>query len=150
MTNIIFESFSQCKKLTSVIIPNSVKQIQFYAFSGCTGLIRVDNYCEASVFIDHDVFENADVESAVLHVLRGKKAEFEQHEVWGQFGTIIDDLVEYNAIDEVGADGTANFDPIAPMDVYNMQGVRVAGSLDNLPAGVYIVCQGAKSFKLKI
>ena len=39
-------------------------------------------------------------------------------------------------------------DHTLPMNVYNMNGVKMGDSLEGLPAGIYIVHQGGKSAKV--
>ena len=39
-------------------------------------------------------------------------------------------------------------DHILPMNVYNINGVKMDDSLEGLPAGIYIVRQGSKSAKV--
>ena len=39
-------------------------------------------------------------------------------------------------------------DHILPMNVYNINGVKMDDSLEGLPAGIYIVRQGCKSAKV--
>ena len=58
MVNIGQNAFENCKSLVSLSIPNSVKDISFYAFSGCSGLTSVhinnlESWCKIS-FKSHD------------------------------------------------------------------------------------------------
>ena len=39
-------------------------------------------------------------------------------------------------------------DHLLPMNVYNMNGVKMGDRLEDLPAGIYIVRQGSKSAKV--
>ncbi len=53
---------------------------------------------------------------------------------------------DITGIEQVGADASEG---AAPVEVYNLQGVRVAtGSTDGLPAGVYILRQGTRVTKI--
>lgn len=53
-------------------------------------------------------------------------------------------ITDASGIDSVVNDGPANgeFDPYAPVEVYNLHGMMVATSTDNLAPGFYIVRQG--------
>ena len=52
---------------------------------------------------------------------------------------------EISGIEVVRVDG---LDHILPMNVYNINGVKMDDSLEGLPAGIYIVRQGCKSAKV--
>ncbi len=54
-------------------------------------------------------------------------------------------------VDDIVGDGTVGeIDFSAPVEVYNLNGVRVSGSVDNLAPGVYVVRQGAAVQKIVI
>ena len=52
---------------------------------------------------------------------------------------------EISCIEVVRVD---ELDHILPMNVYNINGVKMDDSLEGLPAGIYIVRQGCKSAKV--
>ena len=52
---------------------------------------------------------------------------------------------EISGIEVVRVD---ELDHTLPMNVYNMNGVKMDDSLEGLPAGIYIVRQGCKSAKV--
>ena len=64
---------------------------------------------------------------------------------WCDFTNIKDDLTEIGGIDVVSVD---ELDHTLPMNVYNMNGVKMGDRLEDLPAGIYIVRQGSKSAKV--
>lgn len=53
-------------------------------------------------------------------------------------------------IDNVTADGADDIDFGAPLQVYSLQGIMIAGGIDDLPAGIYIVRQGDKVKKIAV
>ena len=71
---------------------------------------------------------------------------FKTADQWKNFNKIIGDFIDQSAIEEISVD---EFDSSLPVDVYNMNGVKVAQSLENLPEGIYIVRQGNKSAKIR-
>lgn len=53
-------------------------------------------------------------------------------------------------IDNVTADGADDIDFGVPLQVYSLQGIMIAGGIDDLPAGIYIVRQGDKVKKIAV
>ena len=80
-----------------------------------------------------------------LHVLPKYLSAYQTASQWKDFYNIKADLTETDGIEEVSID---EIDRTLPMNVYNMNGVKMGDSLDGLPAGIYIVRQGSKSAKV--
>ena len=58
---------------------------------------------------------------------------------------------DLGAIDEIFNNGNnGKIDYAAPVEVYNLNGVRVADSVENLANGIYIIRQGSKVEKIAI
>lgn len=57
-----------------------------------------------------------------------------------------------SSVPSIGTDNGAEgeFDPTAPYEVYNLSGMRISGSLDNLVPGIYIVRQGSIVIKTAV
>lgn len=53
-------------------------------------------------------------------------------------------------IEDVVSDGSAEIDFTAPVEVYNLQGVKMAQAIDNLTKGIYIVRQGNNVKKIAV
>ncbi|MBR1543966.1 MAG: hypothetical protein IJ626_03630 [Muribaculaceae bacterium] len=64
---------------------------------------------------------------------------------WSKFANIVGDLTETDDIEDVRID---ELDLTLPMDVYNLNGMKVGDSLEGMPVGIYIVRQGSKSAKV--
>ena len=115
------------------------------AFFGCSGLKRIDAYPNpAKVSMGSDVFYNVP-EDGTLHVLPKYLSAYQTTSQWKDFYNIKADLTETDGIEEVRVD---ELDHTLPMNVYNMNGVKMGDSLEGLPAGIYIVHQGGKSAKV--
>ena len=145
VTSIGRSAFEYCSGLTSVTIPGSVTSIGVGAFFGCSGLKRIDAYPNpAKVSMGSDVFYIVP-EDGTLHVLPKYLSAYQTASQWKDFYNIKADLTETDGIEEVRVD---ELDHTLPMNVYNMNGVKMGDRLEGLPAGIYIVHQGGKSAKV--
>ena len=109
------EAFSQCKGITSIIIPECVKKIGYMAFENCTSLTsivlsgcideigyRAFSECTGlnSIFLlskkiialnsDSQVFHKVDTTTCILYVASGLKSEYQQSSQWKDFQNIIE------------------------------------------------------------
>ena len=145
LTSIEASTFLNCYGLESVTIPKSITKIGNNAFYSCIGLTRIDAYPDPTkVIMGKDVFYSVP-RSCTLHVLPKYLTLYQTTSLWNIFNNIVPDLSESNGIEEVLID---ELDDTQSLDVYNLNGVKVAQSLDELPAGIYIVRQGNKSVKV--
>ena len=145
VTSIGRSAFEYCSGLTSVTIPGSVTSIGVGVFFGCSGLKRIDAYPNpAKVSMGSDVFYIVP-KDGTLHVLPKYQSAYQTASQWKDFYNIKADLTETDGIQEVRVD---ELDHTLPMNVYNMNGVKMGDRLEGLPAGIYIVHQGGKSAKV--
>ena len=91
-----------------------------------------------------DVFDNQVYENATLYVCSGRQSLFMDVSPWKFFRNITDE--RYIGIESVEAD----FNEDAPCEVFNLNGVKIADSTDNLPAGIYVVRQGDTAKKVAV
>ena len=161
-------AFHDCTGLTSVTIPNSVTAIGLYAFYGCSGLteVTIGNsvtvigneafydcaamtklYCKAIVppTCYNYVFDGIDKENCVLYVPQVSIANYQAAEQWKEFFFIKD--IE-SGVEEVLVDGEDYSS--APIEIFNLSGLKVGDSTENLAPGVYIKRQGRKVEKIAI
>jgi len=148
VTSIDYSAFSDCSGLTSVIIGNSVTSIGEYAFSGCTGLRKLVSLAVAPPSCGYKVFEEVDKTACRLTVPDESINRYKDADQWKDFM----DISGTSGVDDVSLD-TQN----AVYEVYNLQGVRVAGGMreaeitaDALPHGIYILVSPQGRKKLKI
>ena len=84
-------------------------------------------------------------EDGALHVLPKYLSAYQTTSPWSKFANIVGDLTETDDIEDVRID---ELDLTLPMDVYNLNGMKVGDSLEGMPVGIYIVRQGSKSAKV--
>ena len=131
-------------QLSNITIPSSVKEIGKNAFAECTGLKRIDAYPDPSkVTMGDEVFVNVP-KYQTLHVPSQYYRLYQTTAQWKEFLNIAPDL-ETDGIEEVHID---EIDSNRPIEVFNLRGVMLGTSLDNLQTGIYIVRQGNKVAKV--
>ena len=115
LTTIYANTFNNCNKLTSVVLPESVERIYYYAFrncsqlqkvnlseylielgteafGGCTSLKEVSIACPTpeNIHLGNNVFRNVNLSECTLRVPFGAKEHYENADVWKEFGTIVE------------------------------------------------------------
>ena len=144
VTSIGSSAFENCSGLISVSIPGSVTTIGSYAFRGCDNLVEVNYDTTEPVSADKYLFSDDTYRTATLNVAIGGLDKAYGTEPWMYFVNIKEK--QFAGIEEV----TADFDPNAPVEVYNLSGEKVADNTDNLPAGLYIIRQGKTARKVAV
>ena len=89
VTSIGKYAFSSCYGIISVIIPNSVTSIGYNAFSGCTGLR--DMYCYARQLPEtgNNILSSSNYTNATLHVPAASVSAYRAVEPWKSFKEIV-------------------------------------------------------------
>jgi len=90
ITTISMYTFLDCTGLTLVTIPNSVTAIGAWAFGKCTGLREITNLNRYPQNI-YEVFDRVDLSLITLTVPACALNDYQNADVWSDFGTIIDD-----------------------------------------------------------
>ena len=150
-----------CESLKSIATPNSVticrfdnSNLSFISMSSATkeveiggiedyNLKRVDIYALEPPKLTTSDWQ---VREAVLHVPVGRKEVYQNNEEWSIFSTIIDDLTGESGVSQIQVD----IDSSLPVEVFNLNGVKIGNSISNLPAGLYILRQGSTAKKIAV
>ena len=148
VTSIDYSAFSDCSGLTSVTIGNSVTSIGSYAFNSCSKLTELVSLAVEPPSCGYKVFEEVDKTACRLTVPDESINRYKDADQWKDFM----DISGTSGVDDVSVDT-----PDALYEVYNLQGVRVAGGMreaeitaDALPHGDYILVSPQGRKKLKI
>ncbi len=139
-------TFQYCRNLREVYLPSTFKSADVSGvFGDCPDLETV--YCSAMTppSIWYNTFSYSGKGFMTLHVPEGTKALYAEAEGWKNFNEIIDDL-QSAGVEAVATDADG-FDMDSPYEIYNLGGVRMAGSVETLPAGAYILRQKGKAIK---
>ena len=131
--------------MTEVTIGNSVTSIGEEAFYDCTAMTKL--YCKAIVppTCDNYVFDGIDKENCELYVPQASIADYQAAEQWKEFFFIKD--IE-SGVEEVFVEEEDYSN--APIEIFNLSGLKVGDSTENLAPGVYIKRQGRKVEKIAI
>ena len=134
-TLIFLSVFPISRNMTSVTIGNSVTSIGEEAFMKCNSLKSVTSKNKKPFVINENTFDNSAYSKGTLYVPKGTVSKYKATESWKRFKYILEEGTT-TAIDDVEADNTLN----TSNAIYDINGKRIpATSLDELPAGIYIV-----------
>ena len=144
VTSIGNNAFANCKTLETVILPMKLETLGSAAFANSSSIKNVVFNGPTPVESSSDVFDSQVYEDATLYVRSGRQTLFMAVSPWKFFYNITDEV--YSGVENVIAD----FNEDAPCEVFNLNGVKVAESTVNLPAGLYIVRQGNAVKKIAV
>ena len=144
VTSIGRSAFSGCSSLTSVTLPTSVASIGDDAFSECGNLTSIYYLAKRLITANQCIFDNTDYEHATLYVLEENVDKCKYISPWKYFLKI--QAIDFSGIEDVFAE----FDSTLPYEVYNLNGVMIGNSIDNLAHGIYIVRQGNAVKKITV
>ncbi|MCD8080153.1 MAG: leucine-rich repeat protein [Bacteroides sp.] len=82
-------AFKGCTSLQTITVPAGVEELPSETFSGCTSLAAVRLLASTPPQVALNAFYQVDLENCVLYVPAGSLAEYQEHEVWGEFAQII-------------------------------------------------------------
>lgn len=142
VTSIGEDAFGESFRLKSVNIPKSVSYIGANAFYGCSGLTEVYYGAENPIEGSSNIF--SDYITPTLYVPEGAIEKYKQINPWKNFYRI--EAHNFAGFYEI----TADIDSEKYYDVYNLNGVALGNSTDNLTKGIYIIRQGSIVKKITV
>lgn len=142
-------AFSGCNVLESVVIGSGMESIRGYAFDKCTKIGAIYLTAEQPPVAADNVFIGPVYKNATLYVPAGTGEAYKSAPCWGKFSKIVE--TEPSGIGEIVADNeSVGFDSALPYEVFNLSGMRVNGSIENLSQGIYIIRQGRYVKKIAV
>ncbi|MDE7135050.1 MAG: leucine-rich repeat domain-containing protein, partial [Muribaculaceae bacterium] len=142
VTSIGVYAFMGCSRLTAVAIPSSVTEIGYAAFCRCYDLTEVYYGAENPIEIGYDIF--SDYSKPTLYVPEVAVEKCKQISPWMYFSKI--EAYNFAGIDEI----TVDIDSEKSYEVYNLNGIALGNSTDNLTKGIYIIRQGSTVKKITV
>ena len=145
-------AFYNCRELETLILPQTLKELEAYALAGCTGLKTI--YCcseepsqmSALVFGTPGDLGSQDIaKQCTVYVPKGKKEAYKEAG-WTRFNFM--EFLEFNPSDIGTITGITVPTAETESSIYNIQGNKMTKSQsDRLPKGVYI--QNGRKFVVK-
>lgn len=148
VTEITDDAFAFCEGLTTLTLPNTVTTLGKRVWNGCNALKSVTCYVTEPISAERDIFPVDAYDSATLYVPTESLSAYEKTKPWSYFYDI--KSVEASGVETVPAIEDVAIDFTLPYDVFNLNGVKIADSTDNLPAGIYILRQGNAVKKIAV
>lgn len=136
-------AFSGCSAMESYVSGTSVESIGREAFSDCTALTSFISKAEVPPVCGTQALDDINKWECALYVPFGSVDDYQVAPQWKEFFFIEESSVEDIVVDDQDV-------LISPIKIYNLSGLKVGDSKENLLPGIYIKRQGDKSEKIMI
>lgn len=141
-------AFAGCDVLTDITLPSNLSKLGESVWVGCDNIKNVICTNPTPAEAPENIFSNAVYDNATLYVPKGSKAAYIAKAPWSYFFNISEE--EVTGVSDINSEEAAEINFNAPVEVYNLQGVRVADSTENLANGLYIIRQGNAVKKITV
>lgn len=134
-------AFSGCSSMESYVSGASVESIGEEAFSDCTALTSFTTHAAVPPACGNQALDDINKWECKLYVPQECIDDYKAAEQWKEFF-----FVEVSDIEDISIDESATY----PIEIYNISGMKVGNSIENLVPGIYIKRQGNKTEKIMI
>ena len=117
-------------------IPEYVTSIDDYAFRNCGNLTSIYYSAKNPIEGSNSIFYDINYENVTLYVPAEAVGKCKHIEPWKNFSKI--EVYDFSGIEDVFVE----IDSTLPYEVYNLNGVMIGNSIENIAPGIYIVHQG--------
>lgn len=147
VTTIGSRAFTDCEGLRTLTLGKALENVGSLAFFNCESLTDVYVKAYEPPYASEDVFSDY---SATLHVPTGRTNAYKSaaDTCWPEFGKYAEFAVDYSAVNEIGMENTGDIDWSEAYEVFDLNGVKVGTSTENIAKGIYIVRQDGKTQKI--
>lgn len=147
VTSITDKAFAYCP-VTEIVLPEKLDKLGERVWEGCDDIKTVVCKNTVPVKAPANLFTNKVYDSATLYVPKGCTSVYANTVPWKYFSIISEE--EYDGVDNIISDENNDIDFSTPVQVYNLQGVMVSDTVNNLANGIYIVRQGSNVKKIAV
>lgn len=147
VTSITDKAFAYCP-VTEIVLPEKLDKLGERVWEGCDDIKTVVCKNTVPVKAPANLFTNKVYDSATLYVPKGCTSVYANTVPWKYFSIISEE--EYDGVDNIISDENNDIDFSTPFQVYNLQGVMVSDTVNNLANGIYIVRQGSNVKKIAV
>lgn len=147
VTSITDKAFAYCP-VTEIVLPEKLDKLGERVWEGCDDIKTVVCKNTVPVKAPANLFTNKVYDSATLYVPKGCTSVYANTVPWKYFSIISEE--EYDGVDNIISDENNDIDFSTPVQVYNLQGVMVSDTVNNLANGIYIVRQGNNVKKIAV
>lgn len=147
LTTIGSRAFTDCEGLRTLTLGKALENVGSLAFFNCESLTDVYVKAYEPPYASEDVFSDY---SATLHVPTGRTNAYKgaADTCWPEFGKYAEFAVDYSAVNEIVIGSTGDIDWSEAYEVFDLNGVKVGTSIENIGKGIYIVRQSGKTKKI--
>lgn len=110
----------------------------------CCSLTSITYLANEPIEGNSDIFDSSTYDTATLYMSEAGKDKGKDINPWKNFKNI--KVYDPASIDEIFTD----FNEDAPYEIFNLNGVKVADTTENLPSGIYILRQGNLAKKIAV
>ena len=111
------------------------------AFSNCKNLTEINYNTKEPIEAEDNLFDAEVYKNATLYIANGGLDKAKSIKPWSLFEKISEK--NHSGINDIPTDtDNSDIDFSAPVEVYNLHGLLVSDSIEDLARGIYIIRQG--------
>lgn len=141
VTSVGASSFANCTSLETVVIPSGITALAAKTFNGSTSIKSVTYEAADPVAFDSAVFADAVYASAKLYINAEAAESIKTTAPWNLFQNV--EVLGASAVEGLGVEDGL-------VEIFTLSGAKVAGKVDGLGAGLYIMKRGNKVSKIVV